>query len=71
MKKINVTDPDTVTEPSDSHTPDLHPGRDSRLPADRLPHRQRQRSSQGETSRPELRVINDTVLADVILSVIS
>ena len=52
---MNVTDHDTVTEPSDSHTPDLHPGSGGRLPADRLPHRQRQRSSQGESDRRELR----------------
>lgn len=54
-KDIKVTHTNTVTEPSDSHTPDLHPGSRARLPADWLPHRQRQRSSQGEPGQRELR----------------
>ena len=53
--EIIVTNLHTATEPSDSHTPDLHTGRGARLAADRLPHRQRQRSSQGEQDTRELR----------------
>lgn len=60
-KDINVTHINTVAEPSDSHTPHLHPGSGARLSTDWLPHRQRQRSRQGE---PEGK--HDSVLIHVV-----
>ncbi len=53
-KKLNTTDLNTITEPSDSHAPYLHPGRGARFPTDWLPHRQHQRTSQGEPDRQDL-----------------
>lgn len=69
-KERNVNHINIVAEPSDSHTPDLHPGSGARLSTDWLPHRQRQRSSQGEPDRKHHMVLvyavpNTTTTASV------
>lgn len=54
LPSLRLTLTSTVAEPSDSHAGDLHSGGGAGLPADRLPHRQRQRSGQGEPERRDL-----------------